>query len=101
MNEKEKREIKFEQAWTSDLQDMIERGMIIVTIDKDGQETFKLTEKGFEEAHKMTDPDTGEPLVTKEHEERWKNRKETDMTATKDKLESNNREWRDEHDKKD
>ena len=98
---KEKREIKFEQAWTKDLTDMIERGMITVTIDKDGQETFKLTEKGFEEAHKMQDPDTGEPLVTKEHEERWKNRKGEDMTATKDKIESNNRTWRDDHDKED
>lgn len=101
MNEKEKREIKFEQAWTNDLQDMIEHGMITVTIDKDGQETFTLTQKGFEEAHKMQDPDTGEPLVTKRHEENWKNRKEKPLTATKDHLESNNRQWRDEHDKED
>ena len=101
MNEKDKREIKFEQAWTSDLTDMIENGLITVTIDANGQETFKLTEKGFEEAKNMKDPDTGEPLVTKEHEERWENRKETDMTATRDKLESNNREWRDEHEKED
>ena len=101
MNEKEKREIKFEQAWTKDLNDMIENGLITVTIDKAGQETFKLTQKGFDAAHNMKDPDTGEALVTKEHEERWKNRKEKDMTATKDKIESNNRQWRDDHDKED
>ena len=101
MNEKDKREIKFEQAWTKDLNDMIESGMITVTIDKNGQETFKLTQIGFDAAHNMKDPDTGKALVTKEHEERWKNRKGKDMTATKDKIESNNRQWRDEHDKED
>ena len=75
MNEKEQKEIKFEQDWNSDLQNMIENGIVTVTIDKDGQEIFKLTEKGFEAAKDMKDPDTGEPLITKEHEERWKNRK--------------------------
>ena len=72
VNEKELRDIKFEQAWNQQLQEMIEKGWITVTINEDGEESFQLTKKGFEEAQKMKDPDTGEPLVTKEHEERWK-----------------------------
>ena len=94
MNEKDKREIKFEQAWTSDLTDMIENGLITVTIDANGQETFKLTEKGFEEAKNMKDPDTGEPLVGSQMTF-------TGQTSSVEHIESNNRQWRDKHDKED
>ena len=94
MNKDDQKELKFNATWTEQLQEMVEDGKVELFIDENGKEQCRLTAKGFEWAKTLKDPDTGEPLVGSQMTF-------TGQTSSVEHIESNNRQWRDKHDKED